>query len=150
MNDAAVLERLRRFLLITSALLLAGTVAELVLVGHTESFVQSIPFALCGLGLLALLAAFLRPRRAALLALRACMGLLALGGLFGVYEHVVENVEFQKEVHPGSTTGELLSSAVGGGNPLLAPCIMLLAAALAAAATYYHPALGEAQRQERG
>lgn len=148
MNDAHVLPRLRRFLLVTSALLFAGALAELWLVGHAETAVQLLPFALCGLGLAAALAALARPGRGVLLALRACMVLAALGSLFGVYEHVVENVAFQREIQPGSTTGELVSAALGGANPLLAPGILALAAALALAATYYHPALRKAHREE--
>lgn len=148
MNDANVLSRLRLFLLSTSALLFAGALAELWLVGHAETAVQLLPFALCGLGLLVALAALARPGRGVLLALRACMVLAALGSLFGVYEHVVENVEFQREIQANSTTGELVSAAVGGANPLLAPGVLALAAALGLAATYYHPALGKARQAE--
>jgi hypothetical protein len=143
MSDADVLSRLRRFLLLTSALLLAGTVAELLLVGHAGSLVQVIPFALCAAGLVAVLAASLRPRRGALLCLRACMTLVTAGSLYGAYEHVEHNVAFQQEIHPGATTGELVKAAVGGANPLLAPGILALAAALALAATYQHPGLGK-------
>jgi hypothetical protein len=141
MTDAAVLLRLRRFLLLVSAMLLGGTVLELWLVGHTETVVQLIPFALCGLGLIVVIAGLLHTRRATLLALRVCAGLLLLGSLFGVYEHVLGNIAFQNEIHPGATTREVLMGAVGGGNPLLAPGILALAAVLAAAATYRHPTL---------
>jgi hypothetical protein len=141
MNDSLVLSRLRRFLLATAALLLAGTVAELLLVDHTESFTQWIPFALCGLGLLTAAAALFRPRRGALLALRASAALLALGSLYGVYEHVYGNVALQREVNPTATGSEILWGALDGGNPLLAPGVLTLAAALALAATYHHPAL---------
>ena len=150
MEDANVLSRLRRFLLVTSALLFVGALAELWLVGHAESATQLIPFVLCGLGLVFSLAALVRPGRAALLALRACLALVALGSLYGVYEHVVENVEFQREIMPGSTTGELVSAGLGGANPLLAPGVLALAAALGMAATYYHPALRKGREQNAG
>jgi hypothetical protein len=141
MSDASVLFRLRQFLLVVSALLCVGTLVELWLTNHMETFVQLIPFALCGLGLAAVVAALLSPRRAALLALRALMVLVALGGFFGVYRHLAGNLEFHRELHPNASTGELLSGALGGANPLLAPGILALTAALAIAATYYHPAL---------
>lgn len=141
MSDADVLSRLRRFLLLACALLLAGAVAELLLVGHAGSVVQLIPFALCGVGLVMVLAASLRPRRGMLVGLRACMVLVTAGSLYGVYEHVEHNVAFQREIQPGATAGELLKAAVGGANPLLAPGIMAFAAALALAATYQHPGL---------
>jgi hypothetical protein len=141
MTDAVVLLRLRRFLLALSALLFFGTVIELLLVEHTATVVQLIPFALCGLGLIVVIVVLLRPRRLTLLALRACSGLVLLGSLFGVYEHVMGNVAFQNEIHPNATTREVLMGALGGGNPLLAPGILALAAALAIASTYHHPAL---------
>ena len=141
MNDPVVLWRLRRFLLATAALLFVGAVIELWLVDHNETVVQLIPFALCGLGFIAVVAVLFRPRRTTMLALRACLCLVLLGSLFGVYEHVVGNIAFQKEIHPNATTREVFMGAIGGANPLLAPGVLALAAALAMAATYYHPAL---------
>jgi hypothetical protein len=140
MNDALILSRLRQFLLAVVALLLLGTLAELWLINHVEDPVQLIPFALCGLGLVAVFVAMLRPRRAALLAVRACMGLMALGSLLGVYLHLESNLGFHSELHPNASTGDLLMGALGGANPLLAPGMLALTAALAVAATYRHPA----------
>lgn len=141
MTDAAVLLRLRRFLLTVSALLFFGTLVELWLVEHTETVVQLIPFALCGLGLIVVIVVLLHPRRATMLALRALMGLVLLGSLFGVYEHIVGNIAFQNEIHPNATTREVVMGAISGANPLLAPGILALAAMLAIAATYHHPSL---------
>jgi hypothetical protein len=83
----------------------------------------------------------LRPRRAGLWVLRACMLLVALGSLFGIYEHVVNNYEFHREIYPNATAGAALMGALAGASPLLAPGILALTAMLAIAATYYHPAL---------
>lgn len=141
MSDAQVLLRLRQFLLVVSALLFVGTLVELWLINHMEDPVQLIPFALCGLGLVAVFVAMLRPRRAALLGLRACMGLVVLGSFLGGYLHLESNLGFHRELHPNASTGDLLMGALGGANPLLAPGILALTAALAIAATYYHPAL---------
>ncbi|HEU4595174.1 MAG TPA: hypothetical protein VFS10_08375 [Pyrinomonadaceae bacterium] len=138
MSPADVLARLRRFLLAFSVLLLGGSLVELFLVEHTEDAVQLIPFALCGLGALAALAALFKPRRATLLALRACMLLVVAGSLFGIYQHVSHNYAFQQEVNPNATGGELLRGALGGANPLLAPGILAVAAVLALAAAYRH------------
>lgn len=149
MNDAVVLLRLRRFLLSVSALLFGGTLVELWLTSHTETVVQLIPFALCGLGLIAVLVVLLRPQRAAILSLRACTVLVTLGSLFGIYEHVVNNIAFQREIYPNAPTGDFLMGAIGGANPLLAPGILGLAGVLAMSATYYHPALGKVTREPR-
>ncbi len=148
MLDAVVLLRLRRFLLITSALLFAGTLGELWLINHTEGPVQFIPFVLCGLGLLVLLVVRLRPRRATMLGLRAVMALVMLGSLFGVYLHIESNLAFLREITPNAPTREAVFGALGGANPLLAPGILALAAMLALAATYYHPALRKGEEMK--
>ena len=148
MIDAVVLLRLRRFLLVTSALLFAGTLGELWLINHTEDPVQFIPFVLCGLGLLVLLVVRFRPRRATMLALRAVMALVVLGSLVGVYLHVESNLAFVREIQPNAPTREAVLGALGGANPLLAPGILSLAAMLAMAATYYHPALKKGDEAE--
>ena len=143
MSPGEVLSRLRRFLLVFSVLLLGGSLVELFLVEHTEDAVQLIPFALCGLGALSALAALFRPGRATLLALRACMLLVVAGSLYGVYEHVSNNLAFLREVHPNASGGEALWGALGGANPLLAPGILAAAAVLALAATYRQEAMDE-------
>jgi hypothetical protein len=147
MSDASILFRLRQFLLVVSALLFVGTLVELWLTDHMETLVQLIPFALCGLGLISVVAALVSPRRDALLALRALMVLVALGSFFGVYQHLEGNLGFHRELHPNASTGELLSGALSGANPLLAPGILALTASLAIAATYYHPALQAKERE---
>lgn len=141
MSPDDILLRLRRFLLILSVMLFGGAVAELWLVDHMEDAVQLIPFVLCGLGMLAALAALFRPRRATVMALRVCMGVVACGSLYGVYEHIVNNIAFQREIDPQANTPQMILSALGGANPLLAPGILAVAAALALAVTYRHPAL---------
>ena len=148
-SPATTLFRLRRFLLVLSILLFGGTVVELSLVKHWGDVVQLIPFGLCGLGALAALLALFRPRRATLLGLRVCMGVVMCGSLFGIYEHFSNNIAFQREIKPSATMSEVLVSAVAGGNPLLAPGTLAVAALLALAASYNHPAL-ENQNEENG
>jgi hypothetical protein len=140
-SPADTLARLRRFLLGLSLVLFGGTVVELLLVNHWEDRVQLIPFVLCGLGSIAALLVLFHPRRTTLLGLRVCMGLVVCGSLFGVYEHLANNIAFQQEIQPNAPLTDVLVSAVAGGNPLLAPGTLAVAAVLALAATYYHPAL---------
>lgn len=147
MSPAIILERLRRFLLLLSALLCVGTVIELLLTNHWEDIIQLIPFALCGLGLIAIMVVLLYPQRLTLLGLRGCMALIALGSLFGIYEHLEHNLAFELEIRPNAVVGDIFMDALAGANPLLAPGILALAAILAVAATYYHPALE--YRQEK-
>ena len=88
MRPEVILARLRRFLLALSVLLLAGAVVELWLVEHPEDPLQLLPFVLCGLGAAAAIVALLRPKRAALWALRIVMLLVAAGSILGIYLHV--------------------------------------------------------------
>lgn len=147
MSPTVILGRLRRFLLVLSALLCVGTVIELLLTNHWEDVIQLIPFALCGLGLVAIMVVLLYPQRLTLLSLRGCMALVALGSLFGIYEHLEHNLAFELEIRPNAVVGDIFMDALAGANPLLAPGILALAAILAVAATYYHPALE--YRQEK-
>jgi hypothetical protein len=141
-----VVARLRAFLLGLAAFICAGTPLELWLGKHYQSLPQLIPFVLCGLGLIAALAALLRPGRATLLGLRGVMALLGLGSLLGVYEHIEHNLEFALEIRPGATFADVWLQSLRGSSPLLAPGILALAAAIAIAATYAHPALAARRR----
>src|SRR5687767_5246623 len=108
MSPAEVLLRLRRFLLALSALLFCGALVELWLVNHTEDLIQWIPFGLSIAGSLTVLLVLFRPGRITVRVLRVSMGLVALGSLFGVYEHVEGNIAFAREIQPNSPTFELV------------------------------------------
>lgn len=143
MNDTAVLHRLRTFLLWLAALLSAGALVELWAAEHTEEPLQWVPFILCGLSLIAIAAALLRPQRGVLLALRGVMLLMVLGSLLGIYEHVAGNIAFAQEIRPATAGFDLLLEGLTGANPLLAPGMLAVAALIALAATYCHPALAK-------
>ena len=145
MSTERILARLRIFLLSVSGALCLGTVIELWLAEHTEG-TQLVPFVLCGLGLLVVVRMLLRPGRATAWGLRAIMGIVALGSVFGIYEHLEHNAGFYLEIHPNAATAEVVWGALTGANPLLAPGILALAALLAWAATYHHPALNGNKR----
>ena len=83
MSADVIVTRLRSFLLMLASALCAGIIIELGLTGHFKEPVQFVPFGLCGLGLIALLAVLFRPNRTTLWALRIIMLIAALGGLLG-------------------------------------------------------------------
>lgn len=118
-----------------------GTVVELLFVGHAESFIQLVPFMLCAVGAVTVIAAFYVPRRQTLIALRGVMVLMVLGSAFGIYEHLTHNFAFELEIRPNATVGDVFWKALAGASPLIAPGILALAAVLALAATYRHPLL---------
>lgn len=141
MSERTVEASLRRFLLVVAGCVFAGTVVELLFVGHAESLIQLVPFMLCAVGAVAVVVAFYAPRRRSLLALRGVMGLMVLGSVFGVYEHLTHNFAFELEIRPNATVSDVFWKALAGASPLIAPGILALAAVLAIAATYRHPLL---------
>ncbi len=79
MTAEAIVSQLRRFLLVMAALSLVVILIELWLEEHTQEPLQFVPFILCGVGLISLVAALLRPTKSILVALRAVMTVVALG-----------------------------------------------------------------------
>lgn len=141
MPTTTVEQRLRTFLLWLAGSMCIGTTVELFLTKHYEDPLQLIPFVLCGVGLIAVVAALRRPQRARLLALRGVMSLLLLGSLLGIYEHLVNNFAFELDMRPSAVWSDVWFQALRGAAPLLAPGILAVAAVVAIAATYAHPAL---------
>jgi hypothetical protein len=136
MSAAEILRRLRLFLLALTCLLLMGTLLELWLVNHTDDAVQWVPFVLAGAGILVALIVLARPRPATVRLLRWCMLLLIVGSMFGIFEHVSNNISFEREIQPNATVNRLIWRGFSGPNPLLAPGTLAIAAVLALAATY--------------
>jgi hypothetical protein len=136
MNERAALRRLGAFLHLLAAGLFVGTIAELVSAQHYDETIQLVPFALCGLGLLALAALWVFPNRPVVLAVRGLMIVIAAGSLMGIYEHIVGNLGFVQEVRPHANTLTKIKETLTGRDPLLAPGILAIGATLAIAATY--------------
>ena len=133
---AEVLRRLRKFLLVLALLLFVGALVELWLVGHTKEFVQWIAFVLAGVGALSVTMTLFHFGPATVRLLRVCMIVIALGSLFGIYQHISGNVVFAREINPDSSTSQLFWRGLQGGNPLLAPGVLAVAALLALSSTY--------------
>lgn len=141
MSAQIIAERFRVFLLALAAFMCVGTVIELVLANHLQEPIQVVPFVLCALAFVTILAVLFKPKAATIWTMRVVMGALVLGSLVGVYEHVQSNWEIVLETKPNLPTAEIFWTALRGAAPLLAPGILVLVAVLAVAATYYHPAL---------
>lgn len=119
---------LTRLLLAIWLFALAGTAAELLLLGHFDGFLQLIPVGLVALGLAVGSWYAARPGPASLLAFRGTLVALALGGLAGLWLHYRGNVEFELEMYPGLSGTHLVWQAVTGATPTLAPGAMVVLA----------------------
>ncbi|HEX6729092.1 MAG TPA: hypothetical protein VF074_03735 [Pyrinomonadaceae bacterium] len=136
MSAEEILRRLRLFLLLLSSLLFSGALLELWLVNHTEDVVQWLAFVLAGLGLSATLSVLFWRGRTTVTVLLVSMVVVILGSLFGIYEHVINNIAFEREIQPNATFSQLALKGLSGANPLLAPGVLAVAGLLALAATY--------------
>lgn len=133
---------LRRLLLALLVLGLAGTVVELLLLGHDEDTKQVIPLASAAVTVLAVGWYLIRPCRNAIHAIRVAMVVLIATGAAGVVLHFSSNAEFQREVDPG-VGGQALFWKVmrAKAPPALAPGVFVQLGLLGLVFTYRHPAL---------
>ena len=138
---------LRLLLLLVLLIGMTGTLAELVLLEHTESGTQWIPLALLAAGLVTAAGAALLPRPAVLIALRAVMAACIAAGAIGLYLHYQGNVEFELEMYPDMRGGELFWKAMTGATPALAPGAMIQFGLLGLIYTWRHPALTQPEPQ---
>lgn len=141
MSEAALVKQYRRFLLVLSAFIFAGSIVELEFIEHYESTMQLVPFVLVGAGLIGTLAALYKPNAGQLRTLRYLMLPIFAGGLLGMYQHLEHNFEFAREISPNLSTMGAFWEALYGASPLLAPGILCLGAILVYAATWRHPML---------
>lgn len=141
LQESEALTRIRRFLLATLAAGLAGTLAELVLLGHDESVQQWIPIVLLGGGILVVAWHAIAPRPVTVRALQTTMVLFLAAALLGIGLHYDGNVEFELEITPSMRGAELVKEALTGATPVMAPGAMGLLGLIGLAHAYRHPTL---------
>ena len=127
------------FLLFVFSLL--GTVAELLMLDHRDSFTKWIPFGVFAIGLVATAFVALRATPLTMNVFRAVMVLFVATGIAGVYFHYRGNVEFEVEMSPALKGWALIRGALTGATPTLAPGAMSQIGLLGLLFTWRHPAL---------
>lgn len=132
---------LRRLLLGLVLLGIVGLLLELLLLEHTESTTQLVPFAALGAGVLVTIAAAARPNRTVVRLFRATMVLFVAVGVAGVLLHFRGNLAFEREMDATVGGLALVWLALRGATPALAPGAMVQLGLLGLLATYRHPAL---------
>ena len=143
-GDASVF---RRILLALVALTALGLTAELVLMEHTESFWQWVPFGVLAAGLASVAVVARRPTARAVRALQGMMALFIVTGALGVLLHYPGNVEFELERDPSARGLHLLWRSLTGATPALAPGALAQLGLLGLVYTFRHPALRRAGRR---
>jgi probable rRNA maturation factor len=118
-----------------------GLTVELLLLEHTESATQLIPFAVLGAGFAASVKLAVHPTRGSLRLFQAIMMLFVVAGIVGVYLHVRGNVLFEQETDPSARGFDLIWRSMHGGIPLLAPGAMAQLGLVGLVFAYRHPIL---------
>jgi len=140
-SEAPPLSTIRSILLWLVVLGSAGTLAELLLIGHHESLAQLIPLGLLVSAVLIGGLTLALPARTPVRLLQGLMGLMLAGGLLGIGLHYSGNEEFELEIYPTLSGMELVTESLTGATPVLAPGSMSLIGALGLVFTFRHPSL---------
>lgn len=140
-GDSAALASVRRVLLLTLTIGLAGTGTELLLLGHFEDWWQLAPVALIGAALVVLAWTAVDRRAAPIRVLQGLMLVSAPAGALGVLLHYRGNAEFEVEMYPSMAGLDLFGASMTGATPVLAPGTMTVLALIGLAYTYRHPRL---------
>jgi hypothetical protein len=119
----------------------AGTLLELLLIGHDEMATQLAPLVLLVAGILASAWSLVGPGPAALRTLQLLMVLFVASGLAGIVLHYKGNEAFELEMSPSRAGMSLISKTLTGATPVMAPGSMSLLGLVGMAFTYRHPAL---------
>jgi hypothetical protein len=136
MNGTAVERRLRLTCRALALVMSVGALVELWLVEHTGSVVQLIPFGLCALVAGSVIAVSIRTTPGAVRIHRVIMVGVMVGGAYGMYAHLSDNLTFAREIRPVAPTAEIWLAGLRGANPLLAGGVLVIAAALGTAGTH--------------
>jgi hypothetical protein len=148
--ESSTLTFIRRLLLVSLAVGIVGTAAELILLGHVDSPAQWIPLVALAAAVPLLLWHVSRPGPLTVRLIKLLMCAYIVFGVIGVGLHYDGNVEFERELHPKDAGLTFLRHTVAGATPVLAPGSMALLGLIGIAHTYRHPsAVGRMDRQER-
>ena len=147
----ATLAILRGALLVILILGLAGVLAELILLEHTEEAWQRLPIFMIIASLIVLAWHAVDRSAVPVRALQLTMILFTLTGALGVALHLKGNLDFELDMQPSLSGMTLLWQTLKGATPTLAPGTMVQLGLIGLAYTYHHPALrhrpeGEAAR----
>jgi hypothetical protein len=139
--ESGPLPTIRRLLLWGLLAGSAGTLLELILIGHDEMAAQLAPLLLLAAGILVTGWALLVPNRAAIRILQLLMAVFVASGIIGIGLHYKGNEAFELEMSPSRAGMSLVSKTVTGATPVLAPGSMSLLGLVGLAFAYRHPAL---------
>ena len=125
----------RQFLIVVGLSTFVFIPIELGMSGHTEEFVQWIPFIASGLAIASVVIWRIFGKPWTLVMVKGVMLSVCATCFWGIYEHFIHNLEFELEIRPGTAWTDVFWSTMLGASPLLAPGILFLAGIMILAAT---------------
>jgi hypothetical protein len=138
----ADLHILRRMLLLILLFSLAGSCADLLLMGHYDDIWQKIPLIVFGVAAVTLLWHVARHSAASVRAIQLLMLLFIVVGISGGVLHFRAGAEFHSEMEPEQSRWSLIRAVLGStAPPVLAPAVLLQMGLIGLAYAYRHPAL---------
>ena len=136
------LSTVRRLLLIVLVIGMAGTLTDLLLLGHYEDTAQFIPLALLGGALGAIALHVMRPTPSSVRLLQGVMALVVVAALAGMALHYNGAAEFQLEIDPSLSWWDVAKKVARAQSPpVLAPGAMLQLGLVGLVYTYRHPVI---------
>jgi hypothetical protein len=130
------LTTIRRLLLAALIGGMAGTAAELLLIGHFEDPWQLVPISLLSAGTVVGLAHAMKPGLLTVRLLQLLMVLFIISAGIGMVLHYQGNSEFELEMHPSLEGTALVKESMTGAFPVLAPGTMALLGLVGIALTH--------------
>jgi hypothetical protein len=147
-DKGVVLAMMRKLLCAIVVLGMSGTMAELILLNHTEDVRQWIPLALLAAALFVFGWHTVSRAPISMRLLRWLMIAFVGAGLVGIYFHYQGSAEFKLESNPSLRGWALFWAAIRAKTPpLLAPGAMIQLGLLGWAYTYKNPALFRSEKQ---
>jgi hypothetical protein len=142
-SSAETEARLRIILCSLAVLTFLFIPVELFLLGHTETWLQCIPFIACFFGLVAAGWVLVSPTIMRISGARILSAGISLSAVVGSIQHFRENLALEIEIRPGAVWTDVIWDALHGSAPTLATGILVLGSLLVVGATYRHPALSK-------
>ena len=139
-GDSALEARFRLMLCVMAITTFVITPAELILLGHTHSAIQWVPFVASFFGLVACGWVLTDPGSTRIKGARLLSAAIILSGFIGAFMHLRANLLLEMEIRPNSPLTEAIGPALQGSAAFLAPGILILGALMVLGATYRHPA----------
>jgi hypothetical protein len=140
-RESAALHTIRLLLIALVFIGILGTVVDLLLLGHIESWAERSPLVLLAATFVVATWYVAAPTAATVRALQLAMLLCVATGLIGIGYHYASNEEFERELYPTVGGMTLLRESLSGATPLLAPGSLVMLGLVGLTATIRHPRL---------